>query len=409
MLSKALPLILILLSHQVHARREPIKCDEFKNRFEAALDRTEEVRERGMNPENPLNEIENKIPRDALFTEDCKKWFQTNFQKRYEKLKVPPEQEWEKEDPATCQEIEPMDRHLTKHNVQESANILGPQRQDYSNWCSAYVVAKLASQKLGTEISAFHVGVKAVGQKKRSGADAYLYKRSVDPNQAVEAISEQKICREDKLPSDNRNGKMFIATDDLAELNFEGILKRQKDAKNCKDFGPYTGLYKSLDLSDQMGAIFRAQNREAKVVQSVNQYCDQAGNHIQLPEFELETVKNRKIWPYNLDKLDQSLTSGKMVGITTNIEFFKSTYGPAFNGKLQGLESRSIGIPTGHVIAVVGRKYNTATGQCEYWVRNSIASTKTTHPSFVVQGQPTLLKIPRRTIKANSSEYFFLK
>lgn len=405
-----------IFSRSAFAQPDKVLCENKVSDF--SFQEVEGKRDRGMNAEVALREITYLVEGNYEFKRDCAKWFSEKYGKRYEALKIPVEKSWQPESESTCSRVDAIDES-TKHSFGQQGGV------NQTAWCAAYVVGKLASQVTSKPLSVIDIGVRAVGKDKRSATDEYLYQRAVDPEQAVEAISGKSICREESLPSNNRSGKVFNEIDKLAKIDHEGFAKRRSLAlKDCNDKSPFQEVYRSLKLTTEISNVLKTQNREGKVVKVVTEFCKDPQNTVQVPELKLQTRSKRfcgfrntlsagENSPYRCgdytEDLDQQLSQKKMLGVTINLEVLKENYGPAFNGKLHGNESRDNGLPTGHVLTIVGRQYNPETKQCEYLLRNSISGNKGMHPAFVVPGDNTLLRVPRKTLTANSSEYFYLK
>ncbi len=407
---------IFIFSNSASALGVKVSCESKISDF--SFEEAERKRERGLNVEVALREITHLVEGNYEFKRDCAKWFSEKYRKRFEAIKVPVEKSWSPEEESSCPTVEPIDE-ATKNSFGQQDN------KNQTAWCAAYVVGKLASQRTLKPLSVIDIGVRSIGKDKRSAVDDYLYQRAVDPEEAVEAISGKAICSEERLPSNNRGGRVFNEIDKLAKIDQAGFAKRRAEAlKDCNDKSPFQEVYRSLRLTKEISDVLKTQNREGKVVKVVTEFCKDPQNTIQVPELQLQTRIKRFCSfrnsfssgdnsPYRCgdytEELDQQLNNKKMLGVAINLEVLNETYGPAFKGKLQGFESRINGVPTGHVLTVVGRKYNPESKQCEYLLRNSIATNSRTHPSFIVPGDNTLLRMPRKTLTANSSEYFYLK
>jgi hypothetical protein len=279
--------------------------------------------------------------------------------------------------PAFAERFEHLGDIPTRQNCSTiEAHKIPPDNQIFyqsdAAWCYAYVTADLLSFELGKRVSAADIAFSYNDWNKR-----YTSKKKHsemltggNPAAAAEVVLDKGMCLENDLHSD----LYLIPGKQLTPQNILEGIERNKDlwdrerngAGLCENFLSAREMFTNVDAKTYAEIILRSKNLET-VSNLRDATCK--GKRVKMRErlegvatfgYEVQNGPIQKKMPTveeqqrrMLSRLDQVLRSKPVAAIVS---------------------APFVGMPVskgGHVVTVVGRKFNKETLKCEYQIRDS--------------------------------------
>ncbi len=261
-------------------------------------------------------------------------------------------------------------------NVKEPLSLSRPKNQDTIGWCYSYTASDLVAHVLGKEPSAVHMATlmndkflfKMFGVKEGGWTDSVI----------KEMISEG-MCLEKNLPSTDYKfvtrgydlKKLFDEILELSKKYYQNPHTKNNDA-NYSDHQEYTQNDVLLDLCSKrinllkgMGELFPKANMNQ--ISEILLKSDPSSAFKKITDLSCPIEKGSDVKALKVktvgtkDKIfstiDEQLTKGNILGMHYTAEFL-------YNYK----ESATF---ANHASSIVGRRFNSKTGSCEYLLRNS--------------------------------------
>ncbi len=229
--------------------------------------------------------------------------------------------------------------------------------QDSVGWCYAFAAADLLTYKLGKKISALDIAL----TNNNSWINNLFLKlgygeQDMDGGWAPDAVKNIKaaggVCLEDKIKSqDNGYGSLFSALSTIHNYKKTGSQDR---SANCSQ--AVRTLFPGID--DKLFSEIAERSSQSSIVKMLQENaCKKRinidGINVRSTSAYFESGRKELF-----DVMDEQLGKRKnIVAISYNAELL---YDRHYNGKLGG-----------HASTVVGRRYNSKNGECEYLIRNS--------------------------------------
>ncbi|WP_413586806.1 C1 family peptidase [Bdellovibrio sp. HCB274] len=237
--------------------------------------------------------------------------------------------------------------------------------QDSVGWCYAFVAADLASYKLKKNISAADIALEYqdnwIDALNRSLGETPAAELSGGrAGDAVERMSEKGFCLERDLPSEDNIGGDFKAT--LNNIEDLGRALISADSKACEGiaFGARS-IFPNANTSDIRDVLEKSSKG-----QFINNLREKTCKDRIKGNLKTENFWVKGIYPEGVDHLeaarsiDQQLSAKNPVALALDANAFYDRSVVSVRGKIGA-----------HAVSIVGRRFNKASGQCEYQIRNS--------------------------------------
>ncbi|OFZ16201.1 MAG: hypothetical protein A2Z20_00105 [Bdellovibrionales bacterium RBG_16_40_8] len=236
-------------------------------------------------------------------------------------------------------------------------NVLGPTRdQDSIGWCGGFAAADLLTYKLGKKISAADLAM-----NYRDGWSDNLLRwtgrgehdfEGVWADRAIEATKKKGgACLERNLKSEDNGHSTLLST--LIEIDNSKKKSAHLSSRFC--YKAVNSMFPNIPVAEYIEISEKA--TKANFVKMLSDKACKPRIPLNDIEIKTESAKYETDRKPLFDKINEQLEKSNIVAAAYNPEILYSI----FSDKESKL----------HESVVVGRRYNLATDQCEYLIRNS--------------------------------------
>jgi len=267
-------------------------------------------------------------------------------------------------------------RSCTPVDLRSNPVLKETRNQDTVGWCYAFTAADLISYKLGTEVSSVDAANGFSSLWTTKVAYAFGGKGGI-VSMALYEMMKNGVCKESDMPIDAASS---LFPDSLSKEMEDSLLA---NCTSCLEEEGWRQIFPNVETKDIMAVLKSAYRYNPPMLSAPGMYLmvpdpsmyysfdfqkalsdlvrKSCENRIKIdPAYWVETMDSRdeRYDSELFETLDKNLNGGNLVGISYHA----------------GVLTKLVKDPKGedsHASSIVGRRFDEATGQCQYLIRNS--------------------------------------
>lgn len=282
---------------------------------------------------------------------------------------------------------------------------LGPvQNQDGTGLCYAYTAADLVSFKMGRRVSPLDIALQYTKRRDeimwRGAGNKYLNQIEDERKKdifhggwvryALQYSNDVGFCADEKINSSEvgRDRGLYKGLVNLNQLTLHQYNLDSSNGSSCGKFAEIQKIFPGVSMRELQDAANRSNVMDIGANVS-NEACEPrltTKTPVRFKNLHNEGNPSEILRSSDFDQIDRVLNSKQPVSLSI------------FMDKVYSFGKSSIANQPRHAITLAGRKYNPATGKCEYILKNSWGPECDRY--FKVRCENGYLFIPEETFKS---------